>query len=206
MILVDEERDNCCSSTEEDCSACDENLLQKDADEQDTLPDNPVEMLAEAKKEIASLEEQLHIKEGQVQELQQRFQRLQSDFDNFRKRTNREKEEFVQTAAASLIESILPVMDNFERAAQASTGGEAAFREGIEMIFKQLEKILFDAGLEKVDAIGNPFDPSLHQAVAMVEDDSCEDNTVVGEFQKGYLFAGRVLRPAMVKVSRKSTV
>jgi len=204
---VNEEKDNCCNSTEGDCSTgCDENIFEEKQEKQDSPAEASIEKLAEAEKEIASLKEQLHVRESQVQELMQRLQRLQSDFDNFRKRTNREKEEFIQTAAASLVEEILPVLDNFERATQTSAGDEAGFREGIEMIFKQLEKVLVDAGLKKVEAIGNPFDPNLHQAVVMVEDDSCEENTVVGELQKGYLFADKVLRPAMVKVSRKSTV
>lgn len=160
---------------------------------------------AEKDEEIASLKEQLQIKEGQTEELLQRLQRLQADFDNFRRRTQREKEEFVQTAEASLVETLLPVIDNFERATQASSGDEDAFREGIEMIVKQMHKILCDAGLEPIEAVGNPFDPNLHQAVTMVEDDDCQENTVVEELQKGYLFAGKVLRPAAVKVSCKKT-
>lgn len=171
---------------------------------QGDVPELSREQLTQFEEEIASLKDRLQTKEGQVEELLSRLQRLQSDFDNFRKRTQREKEELEQTAAASLVQTLLPVVDNFERAAQAAPGDEPAFREGIGMILKQLEKVLADAGLESISSVGSPFDPNFHQAVFVVEDDSCEENTVVEELQKGYLFAGRVLRPAMVKVSRRS--
>lgn len=182
---MNEENGNCCNPAEE--------------------PGPSLEMLAKAEEEIAYLKEHLQVKEGQTEELIQRLQRLQLDFDNFRRRTQREKEEFVETAGASLVEILLPVMDNFERAIQASSGDESAFREGIEMIIKQMQKVLSDAGLEPVEAVGSPFDPNLHQAVMVVEEDSCQENTVVEELQKGYLFAGKVLRPAAVKVSSKKT-
>lgn len=159
--------------------------------------------LAEAESKIADLRDQLEVKESNLEEMIARFQRLQADFDNFKRRTEREKEEFVQSAAAALVERLLPVLDNFERAAATAVGDEAAFREGIGMIVKQLEKVLEDAGLEPVDALNSPFDPNLHQAVFMVQDDRYEDNTVVEELQKGYLFAGKVIRPSMVKVSCK---
>lgn len=159
--------------------------------------------LAEAEGKIADLREQLGVKESNLEEMVSRLQRLQADFDNFKRRTQREKEEFVQSAASALVENLLPVLDNFERAAATAVGDEAAFREGIGMIVKQLEKALGDAGLEPVNATNSPFDPNLHQAVFMVQDDSYEDNTVVEELQKGYLFAGKVIRPSMVKVSCK---
>lgn len=154
--------------------------------------------------ELALVKERLSTKEAQVEELLGRLQRLQADFENFRKRTQKEKEELTRTANASLMENLLPVIDNFARALQAKVGEEEAFRKGIEMIFRQLEKVLGDAGLEPIDSLGRLFDPNIHQAVFMVEDDTCEENTVVEELQKGYVLGGKVLRPAMVKVSRKS--
>jgi molecular chaperone GrpE len=208
---VSEEKGNCCNPVDEDSPDCccgEKTPAAENNQEQgiDPSADIASEMLVKAEEEIASLNQQLRTKEAQMDELVQRLQRLQSDFDNFRRRTQREKEEFVQTAAASVVEMLLPVMDNFERASQSSSADEGAFREGIELIFKQLEKVLGDAGLEPVVSVGITFDPNLHQAVFMVEDDSCDENTVVEELQKGYLFAGKVLRPAMVKVSHKSTV
>lgn len=182
---MNEENSNCCNPTEE--------------------LDPSLEMQAKAEEEITSLKEQLQVKEGQTEELFQRLQRLQQDFDNFRRRTQKEKEELVQTAEASLVETLLPVIDNFERAIQTSSGDEGAFREGIEMIIKQMQKILNDAGLEPVEAVGSIFDPNLHEAVMVAEEESCQENTVVEELQKGFLFAGKVLRPAAVKVSSKKT-
>ena len=164
-----------------------------------------MDALQKAQEQLAQMKQQLSLKDAQMEELLSRFQRLQADFENFRKRTQKEKEEMLQTAAASLVEKILPVMDNFQRAANAAGAEEESFREGVEMIFKQLEKTLSDAGLQQLDCVGKPFDPNLQQAVFRVEDDNLEENTVVEELQKGYLFAGKVIRPSMVKVSCKSS-
>ncbi len=159
--------------------------------------------LAEGDVKIAELKTLLQVKESNQEELLARLQRLQADFDNFRRRTQREKEEIVETASISLVEQLLPVLDNFDRAGATEAGDEAAFREGMTMIVNQLKSVLGEAGLEPCHAVGCPFDPNLHHAVLMVNDDSYEDNTVVEELQKGYLFSGKVIRPAMVKVSCK---
>lgn len=161
------------------------------------------EQLAEAEAKISELRSQLRAQESSQEELLSRLQRLQADFDNFKRRTEKEKEEIVATASSSVVEKILPVLDNFERAAATEVGDEAAFREGMDMIFNQLTTVLGESGLEPCNAVGCPFDPNLHHAVFMVDDDSYEDNTVVEELQKGYLLSGKVIRPAMVKVSRK---
>lgn len=99
-----------------------------------------MEELQKAQEQLAQMKQQLSLKDAQMEELLSRFQRLQADFENFRKRTQKEKEEMLQTAAASLVEKILPVMDNFQRAANAAGAEEESFREGVEMIFKQLKK------------------------------------------------------------------
>lgn len=162
------------------------------------------EGLKEAREEIGQLKAQLNLKDSQMEELLSRFQRLQADFENYRKRTQKEKEEMVLTAGSSVAEKILPVLDNFQRAINATGSEEGSFREGVGMIFKQLEKALADAGLQPIECVGTIFDPNLQQAVFRVEDDSLEENTVVEELQPGYLFGGKLVRPAMVKVSCKS--
>lgn len=184
------------STAEPEDEGCAENLNGGDSPEAD-VPQKREE-------ELVLLRGRLRTKESQVEELLGRLQRLQADFDNFKRRTQKEKEDIIQNAAASTVETLLPVMDNFRRAFLAGGGEEASFREGVEMIFKQLEKTLKDAGLEPIECLGHVFDPNVHQAVFIVEDDSCEENTVVEEVQKGYTFGGRVIRPSMVKVSRKS--
>lgn len=156
------------------------------------------------KEERELLEEQLRLKESQMEEMISRFQRLQADFENFRKRTQKEKEEMRDTAAAALVEALLPVFDNFDRAVNAPASDDLSFREGVKMIFKQFQQVLADAGLEPIECVGTIFDPNFQQAVFRAEDDSLEENTVIEELQKGFMFGGKVLRPAMVKVSCKS--
>ncbi|RKP55195.1 nucleotide exchange factor GrpE [Cohnella endophytica] len=132
-----------------------------------------------------------------------RYLRAQADFDNFRRRTLKEKEELAQYASLKLITQLLPVMDNFERALQ--TGGEVAengsFSKGVDMIYRQLFQVLEAEGLKPMDAVGQPFDPELHQAVMQVESDEYDEGIVVEAIQTGYLLKDKVIRPAMVKVS-----
>ncbi|MEF2247275.1 MULTISPECIES: nucleotide exchange factor GrpE [unclassified Paenibacillus] len=140
---------------------------------------------------------------NQVEEQQQRFLRAQADFDNFRRRTMKEKEELGQYASMKLIEQLLPVVDNFERAI-AATGANKDFdslAKGVEMIFKQLAQVLEQEGLKPMTTVGEVFNPDFHQAIMQVESDEYEEGIVVEEVQKGYLMKEKVLRPAMVKVS-----
>lgn len=132
------------------------------------------------------------------------LQRLQADFENFRRRTRLEKEELVKYAAEGIVSSLLPVVDNFERAlASADSGGEAKnFMQGMEMILRQLIQVLSQEGLAPVQALGNPFDPTLHEAVMQVEQENTESNIVIEEIQKGYTLKGKLIRPSMVKVAK----
>ncbi|MNS27196.1 heat shock protein GrpE [compost metagenome] len=140
---------------------------------------------------------------NEVQEHQQRFLRSQADFDNFRRRTLKEKEELAKYASAKLITELLPVVDNLDRAlAAVQENAEAeSFSKGVDMIFRQLEGILSAEGLTPMNSVGQPFNPEYHQAIMQVESDDYEEGIVVEEVQKGYLLKDKVLRPAMVKVS-----
>jgi len=152
----------------------------------------------------AGLEDALAAKTKEVERLQDRLLRLQAEFDNYKKRMVREKTEFLKFANESLLLEFLPVLDNLERAL-ASARAEAApsaLADGIEMIVRLFLGTLEKFGVKPMDAAGKPFDPSLHQAVAQVEAPDGSENLVVDEIQKGYLLEGRVLRPAMVRVSR----
>lgn len=138
-----------------------------------------------------------------AEEYQARALRVQADFDNFRRRTQKEKEELAQYATSKLVGELLPVLDNFERAlatASASTESEA-FGKGVNMIFRQLEGVLKSEGLTAMETVGQPFNPEYHQAIMQVESDEHEEGIVTEEVQKGYLLKDKVLRPAMVKVS-----
>ncbi len=132
-----------------------------------------------------------------------RYLRAQADFDNFRRRTVKEKEELTQYASLKLITQLLPVMDNFERALQ--NGGESAetesFAKGVDMIYRQLSQVLEAEGLKPMEAVGQPFDPEMHQAIMQVESDEYEEGIVVEAIQTGYWLKDKVIRPAMVKVS-----
>ncbi|MDQ0058391.1 nucleotide exchange factor GrpE [Paenibacillus harenae] len=141
--------------------------------------------------------------EKQAEEAQQRYLRAQADFDNFRRRTMKEKEELAQYASMKLITQLLPVVDNFDRAmAAASANGDfESLAKGVEMIFRQLEQTLTNEGLKAMNVVGEPFNPEFHQAIMQVESDEHEEGIIVEEVQKGYVLKDKVLRPAMVKVS-----
>ncbi|KTD88300.1 nucleotide exchange factor GrpE [Paenibacillus etheri] len=136
-------------------------------------------------------------------EYQGRALRAQADFDNFRRRTQKEKEELAQYATSKLVTELLSVLDNFERAlvtTPSSTESEA-FVKGVNMIFRQLDGVLKSEGLTAMETVGQPFNPEYHQAIMQVESEEYEEGIVTEEVQKGYLLKDRVLRPAMVKVS-----
>lgn len=141
---------------------------------------------------------------GEKEDLVNTAQRLQADFDNFRRRTRTEKEELVKYAVGDLVEKLLPVVDNFERALQAVEDKTElrSFADGVEMIFRQFMQVLEQEGLTPVEAVGCQFDPNCHEAVMQVESEDHEANTVLEEFQKGYHLNGRLIRPSMVKVAR----
>ncbi len=136
-------------------------------------------------------------------DLEDRLLRLRAEFDNYRRRVERERSDFLQFAAADLVGQVLPVLDDFERALKHETA-DREYAKGIELIFQRLLETLKKMGLEPLEAAGQKFDPNLHQAVQRVETDEAEDQTILEEFQKGYNFRGKLLRPAMVKVAVKA--
>ena len=126
-----------------------------------------------------------------------------AEFDNFRKRTEKEKSAMYEIGAKSIVERILPVIDNFERGLSAPPADESAkaFVDGMDMIYKQLLKTLEESGVKAIEAVGQEFDPNFHNAVMHVEDESVGENVIVEEFQKGYLYRDSVVRHSMVKVA-----
>lgn len=136
----------------------------------------------------------------ETEELRERYLRLRADFDNFRKRNEREREELLRYALTEPLRELLPVVDNLERALAAQATGED-LRRGVELIAKQLRETLRRFGLTPVAALGERFDPKLHEAVMREESTAVQAPTVVTELQRGYLLHDRLLRPAMVKVA-----
>jgi molecular chaperone GrpE len=135
-------------------------------------------------------------------DLQDRLLRLRAEFDNSRRRADRERSEYLQYAAMDPVREILPVLDDFERALQHETTDQD-YAKGVELIYQRLSETLKKMGLEAAETEGRQFDPNLHQAVQRVETEDAEDQSILGEFQKGYSFRGKLLRPAMVKVAVK---
>jgi len=139
----------------------------------------------------------------QLDEAQQKLLRVQADFDNFRRRTQKEKEELAKYASAKLVENLLPTVDNFDRAIAASAANQDydALAKGVDMIFRLLMSTVEAEGLTTMETVGQPFNPEYHQAVMTVETDEYEEGIIVEELQKGYMIKDKVIRPAMVKVS-----
>jgi len=131
-----------------------------------------------------------------------RLARLQAEFENARKRTAREQQEFREYAVTDALKALLPTLDSFERALQTSTSDKSEFRGGVELIYKQLQDALAKLGLRPIPAKGEPFDPHLHQAIEMVDTKEAEDHHVLDELQRGYKLKDRLLRPSMVRVAR----
>jgi molecular chaperone GrpE len=130
-----------------------------------------------------------------------RLARLQAEFDNARKRAVREQQDFREFAAADVIRNILPSLDSFERALRVG-GDSGDFRNGVELIYRQLQDALQKAGVQPISAVGQAFDPRLHEAIEMVDTTAVPDHQVMEELQRGYKYKDRMLRPAMVKVAR----
>lgn len=159
------------------------------------------EVEVQAIKEL-TMEEVLAAKEEEVQAATDRYHRTMAEFDNFRKRTIKEKSQMYENGAKEVLEKLLPVIDNFERAFDAATDDhkDDPFVKGIDMIYKQVKAMLDDLGVEEIETLNRPFDPDLHHAVSHEASDDHDDNTVVAVFQKGYTYKDSVLRYSMVKV------
>ena len=140
--------------------------------------------------------------QAQIDELEDRLLRLTAEYDNFRKRTQREKNEARQFANQHLLEKQLPVLDNFEMALTAAKDADPAIRDGVQMIYDQFAGVLKDAGVEPIDAEGESFDPNIHEAISQQETTDVEEGTVVQQVQRGYKLNDRLVRPARVIVAK----
>ena len=185
---------------------------QNEAEEAEQAPEEAAEQAepqeetaekAESEKETGKIAPKKDPKDQKIEELEDRLKRNLAEFDNFRKRTEKEKSAMFDMGAKSILEKLLPVIDNFERAfSTVPEDPEAAqYAKGMEMIYRQLLKNLEDAGATPIDCKGKPFDPNYHNAVMHVEDESLGENVIVEEFQKGYMYKDSVLRYSMVKVA-----
>ena len=142
-------------------------------------------------------------KDEKIEDLTDKLTRQMAEFDNYRKRTEKEKSAMYEIGAKDIIEKILPVIDNFERGFQSVEDGKKddPFVDGMDKVYRQLMKTLEDAGVKQIEALGEEFNPDFHNAVMHVEDEEAGENIIVEEFQKGYMYRDSVVRHSMVKVA-----
>ncbi|WP_368652129.1 nucleotide exchange factor GrpE [Ornithinibacillus sp. 4-3] len=175
----------------------DEVILEQETEEVDE--DAEVTIIEESQPEQAELEKL----RTEQEETLNRYLRLQAEYDNFKKRTQKERVAERKYKSQDLASDLLPVLDNFERALQVETNeSNQGIIEGIQMVYNQLTEALASHGIQQIETIGQPFDPNLHHAIMQVEDEEKESNEILEELQKGYLIHDRVIRPAMVKVNK----
>lgn len=155
--------------------------------------------------EIEEKNQQIEEKDQQIEEYHSMLQRLQAEFENYKKRVERERNQYIEQANADLVLRLLPVLDDFERALQTESPDVPTFKKGVAMIFSQLVRILEAEGLSPIEACGEELDPYYHECV-LTDVGDYEDDTVIEELEKGYTFRNRVLRPSKVKVGKNKVV
>lgn len=172
-------------------------LDEEDSNEQTTSSTNEEEILEDpSQKEIDALTEE-------NEQLKDRILRVQAEFENYKRRTQKEKAAERKYKAEELATELLPILDNFERALQTEISDEnKGFMEGMQMVYNQLQEALKAQGVEQIHTRDQEFDPTFHHAVMQIEDEEFESNMVVEELQKGYMLKDKVIRPAMVKVNK----
>ena len=202
-----EEQDAAQEAAGEDTEAVAEETVEEEADseasEEEALEETAEEGSDKGAKGLFKRKPKKDKKDEQIEELKDKLTRQMAEFDNFRKRTEKEKSAMYEIGAKDIIEKILPVVDNFERGLGAVTEEqkEDSFVAGMEMIYKQIMTTLDSVGVKAIEAVGNEFDPDFHNAVMHVEDVEVGENIVVEEFQKGYTYRDTVVRHSMVKVA-----
>ena len=180
----------------EDCSG---NGDGKGSQEQES-PDNAKGVESEASEELSSGKEE----NAELLQLKDKYLRTLAEYENFRKRSEKEKAQMFELGAKSIIEQLLPVVDNFERALEhiSEEEKESSFAKGVEGIYKQIQKMFSDCDIHAIEAVGQKFDPALHNAVMTEEEGDAEEDTVTADLLKGYTYRGNVVRHSMVKVKK----
>ena len=211
-ILEDMDKDTCEETkeceTQEEVTEDDKELetdestdASEDANTKDASKETDTKQ--DAKKGLFNKKNKKDKKDEQIEELNDRVKRQMAEFENFRKRTEKEKSQMYDMGAKSIVEKILPVIDNFERglAAVPEDAKDDPFVDGMNKIYKQMISVLEEAGVKAIEAEGKEFDPDFHNAVMHVEDESLGENIVAEELQKGYMYRDTVVRHSMVKVA-----
>ena len=176
-----------------DVSSDEEESAEDESPEEETVELDPIKIL----------EKDLQKTKDELAEEKDKFVRLQAETDNFRKRLSREKEEFSQYANERLFKELIPIFDNLERALEDPSSDTKSLKEGLEMILKQFSSFLEKEKVEQIKAIGEKFDPTVHEVLTSEESSEHEENTIISQFVKGYMINNRVLRPSQVVISKK---
>ena len=191
------------AADEQDEAAETKGSVEEEASKETEETQDTKDTESKEKKKFFAKKEKKDKKDEKIEELTDRLTRQMAEFDNFRKRTEREKSQMYEIGAKDIIEKILPVIDNFERglAAVPEESKEDPFVEGMEKIYKQIMTTLEGVGVKPIEAVGQEFNPDFHNAVMHVEDEEAGENIITEEFQKGYMYHDSVVRHSMVKVA-----
>lgn len=191
------------AADEQDEAAETKGSVEEEASKETEESQDTKDTESKEKKKFFVKKEKKDKKDEKIEELTDRLTRQMAEFDNFRKRTEREKSQMYEIGAKDIIEKILPVIDNFERglAAVPEESKEDPFVEGMEKIYKQIMTTLEGVGVKPIEAVGQEFNPDFHNAVMHVEDEEAGENIITEEFQKGYMYHDSVVRHSMVKVA-----
>ena len=191
------------AADEQDEAAETKGSVEEEASKETEESQDTKDTESKEKKKVFAKKEKKDKKDEKIEELTDRLTRQMAEFDNFRKRTEREKSQMYEIGAKDIIEKILPVIDNFERglAAVPEESKEDPFVEGMEKIYKQIMTTLEGVGVKPIEAVGQEFNPDFHNAVMHVEDEEAGENIITEEFQKGYMYHDSVVRHSMVKVA-----
>jgi molecular chaperone GrpE len=183
-----------------------ENKQAQEAQDQESFSDREMENMDDSGEESRDLNAELEAARAEATQNYDKLLRLSAEFENYKKRMQRQVEEYRKFANESLIKDLLSVVDNLERAmdasAQSQKESDQCMMQGLEMTLEEIRKVLKKYHVTPVEAMGKPFDPAFHEAVMQQPTDDCPDNTVIQEMQKGYMLHDRLIRPAMVVVSR----
>ena len=167
------------------------------------MEENEKEQKEELKEEKQEKKEKKHkdmVPKQDYDELDDRFKRILAEFENFKKRSNKEREGLYNSIIGDIISSLLPVIDNLEKATEAETKDEE-YKQGVELVLKQFKDVLKSKGVEEIETVGKTFDPELHEAVSSIQDESLGEKEIAQEYRKGYKIGNRVIRHSMVVVA-----
>lgn len=167
-------------------------------EKKEEVVENKVE--TEEKDEQTKLKDTILLQKEQLEEQEDRLKRLMAEFDNFKKRSSKEREGLYNSLVSDIFSSLLPVIDNLEKAVQAKTEDEA-YKQGVELVLKQFKDVLSANGVQEIETVGQVFDPELHEAVASVQDESLGEKIIKEEYRKGYKIGSKVIRHSMVVVA-----